>query len=166
MLEQRLASLSQTQPGMLNRHLEKPKPSTKRQAKAPTLASMTPVRMAITVVLQYPILAREVAETSLIRQLKQPGIDIFCDLVETLHEHPHLTTAALLERWREKPAISHLQKLSSQSLTLSAEALKLELADIVARFEQSAKEERINALTSKPFSELTDAEKAEVQSFK
>jgi DNA primase len=116
--------------------------------------------------LQYPILAREVSSTELIIQLKQPGIDIFCELIETLHANPHLTTAALLERWRDKPHSSHLQKLAMQPLSLSAEALKLELDDIVARFEQEAREQRINALTSKPFSELTAEERDEVKSFK
>jgi DNA primase len=53
-----------------------------------------------------------------------------------------------------------------QPLSLSAEALKLELDDIVARFEQEAREQRINALTSKPFSELTAEERDEVKSFK
>jgi DNA primase len=166
MLEQRLSALSQTNRSLLDRHIEKPQSSAKRQAKPQTLATMTPVRFAITVVLQYPILAREVSSTELIIQLKQPGIDIFCELIETLHANPHLTTAALLERWRDKPHSSHLQKLAMQPLSLSAEALKLELDDIVARFEQEAREQRINALTSKPFSELTAEERDEVKSFK
>jgi DNA primase len=122
--------------------------------------------MAITIVLQYPILAREVEDTDLLQGLNQPGAAILAELLETLHQHPHLTTAALLERWRDKENGAHLQKLALQPLSLSADALKHELTGIIARLHKEAKQLRIHELTSKPFSELTEAEKAEVKSYK
>jgi len=166
MLEQHLAELSKTNIATLNKHLEKPRQKQKRTAQKQTVATMTPIRMAITIVLQYPILAREVDDADVIRSVKQPGANILQELLETLHQHPHLTTAALLERWRDKENEAHLQKLALQPLSLSADALKHELTGIVSRLQQDARAERINELTSKPFSELTDAEKAEVKSYK
>ena len=127
---------------------------------------MTPIRMAITILLQYPILAREIEDIAVIRQSQQPGVNILADLLETLHQHPHLTTAALLERWRDKENGAHLQKLALQPLSLSADALKHELTGIVDRLNSEARAQRIHELTSKPFSELTEAEKAEVKSYK
>jgi DNA primase len=166
MLEQRLAELSKTDVATLNRHLDKPAQAARKTAKKPARTSMSPIRMAITIVLQYPILAREVDSVETISYLKQPGVNIFVDLVETLHQHPHLTTAALLERWRDKENGAHLQKLAMQPLTLSADALKHELTGIVSRLNREARQQRIHELTSKPFSELTEAEKAEVKSYK
>jgi len=165
MLEQRLAELSKTNIATINKHLEKPA-QQKRTAQKQAVATMTPIRMAITIVLQYPILAREIDDVVAIRGVKQPGVNILQELLETLHQHPHLTTAALLERWRDKENGAHLQKLALQPLSLSADALKHELTGIVSRLQQEAKSQRINELTSKPFSELTDAEKAEVKSYK
>jgi DNA primase len=166
MLEQRLAEISKTNLGTLNRHLEKPAEAPRKAAKKPTLASMTPIRMAITILLQYPILAREIDDFSLVSKLEQPGATILCELLETLHQHPHLTTAALLERWRDKQNGAHLQKLALQPLSLSADALKHELTGIIDRLSKEARAQRIHELTSKPFSELTEAEKAEVKSYK
>lgn len=166
MLEQRLAELSKTNIATLNKHLEKPAQQQKRPAKKQTMATMTPIRMAITIVLQYPILAREIDDVAAIQSVKQPGVNILQELLETLHQHPHLTTAALLERWRDKENGAHLQKLALQPLSLSADALKHELTGIVSRLQKEAKSQRINELTSKPFSELTEAEKAEVKSYK
>lgn len=166
MLEQRLAELSKTNMATLNKHLEKPAQQQKRLAKKQTMATMTPIRMAITIVLQYPILAREIDDVAAIQAVKQPGVNILQELLETLHQHPHLTTAALLERWRDKENGAHLQKLALQPLSLSADALKHELTGIVSRLQKEAKSQRINELTSKPFSELTEAEKAEVKSYK
>jgi len=166
MLEQRLAELTKTNIATLNKHLEKPAQQQKRLAKKQTMATMTPIRMAITIVLQYPILAREIDDVAAIQSVKQPGVNILQELLETLHQHPHLTTAALLERWRDKENGAHLQKLALQPLSLSADALKHELTGIVSRLQKEAKSQRINELTSKPFSELTEAEKAEVKSYK
>lgn len=167
MLEQRLAELSKTNLSTLNRHLEKPAPAKLKARKAAVgAAAMTPIRMAITIVLQYPILAREVDDLRLLQTISQPGAGILVELLETLHQHPHLTTAALLERWRDKENGAHLQKLALQPLSLSADALKHELTGIIARLHKEAKQLRIHELTSKPFSELTEAEKAEVRSYK
>ncbi len=166
MLEQRLAEITKTNMATLNRHLEKPAQPARKTTRKPSTATMTPIRMAITMVLQYPILAREIDKLEALAQVNQPGINIFIELVETLHQHPHLTTAALLERWRDKENGAHLQKLALQPLTLSADALKHELTGIVSRLIKEARQQRIHELTSKPFSELTEAEKAEVKSYK
>lgn len=166
MLEQRLAELSKTNMATLNKHLEKPAAQQKRTAQKQTVATMTPIRMAITIVLQYPILAREIDDVEVIRGVKQPGVNILQELLETLHQHPHLTTAALLERWRDKENGAHLQKLALQPLSLSADALKHELTGIVSQLQKDAKQQRLIYLESKPLNELTEDEKAEWRSYK
>jgi DNA primase len=166
MLEQRLAELTKTNMATLNKHLDKPAQTQKRPNKNQAVATMTPIRLAITILIQYPILAREIDDVAAIRNVKQPGANILLELLETLQQHPHLTTAALLERWRDKENGAHLQRLALQPLSLSADALKHELTGIVSRLQKEAKVQRINELTNKPLSELTEQERKEIQSYK
>ncbi|MCX4188449.1 DNA primase [Methylophaga sp. OBS4] len=166
MLEQRLAELSKTNMSTLNRHLEKPAAKNKKAVKKTTSTTMTPIRMAITIIVQHPQLAQQIGNVESLHNLKQPGVNILLNLLETLQQYPHLNTAALLERWRDKENGAHLQKLALQPLSLSADALQHELTGIIQGLQKQAKEQRINELTSKPFSELTEAEKAEVKLYK
>lgn len=166
MLEQRLSELSKTNMSTLNRHLEKPAAKNKKAVKKPASPTMTPIRMAITIVVQHPQLAQQIGNVESLHNLKQPGVNILLDLLETLQQYPHLNTAALLERWRDKENGAHLQKLALQPLSLSADALQYELTGIIQGLQKQAREQRINELTSKPFSELTEAEKAEVKLYK
>lgn len=164
MLEQKLAKLTKTNMATLNRHIEQPKASRQRKSHKATASSMTPMRLAIAILLHYPILAREVDDAAVLKQLKQPGASLLHELLETLHAHPHLTTAGLLERWRNKENEAHLQKLALQTLSLSADELKHELKGILSQLEEVAKNQRINELTNKPFQSLTEAERIEIKS--
>lgn len=168
MLEQRLAELSKTNQQTLNRHLEKPAAARpqKKSATATNTGNMTPVRYAITILLQHPQLAQQLTQINNLRQLQAPGISLLADLLETLQQNPNLTTAALLERWRDHQNAVHLQKLAIQPLTLSADALLHELIGVMESLGKQLKEQRIAVLTSKPFSELSAAERAEIKSFK
>ena len=165
MLEQQLADRAQTSTRVLHKHLDKP-PQNKsnRLQKALTASTaISPVRMAITIVLQHPELHSSVNEFDKISSLDRPGIKILAQLLETLSQNPHLNTAALLERARDSEHAEHLQRLVLQPLSLSADELKHELLGIIQQLQQEALAERQAYLTAKPFSELTDAEKEEIR---
>lgn len=53
-----------------------------------------------------------------------------------------------------------------QPLNLSPEQLEHELIGIISRLNQQARNERYAYLTSKEFSQLTEAERLEIKSFK
>lgn len=165
MLEQQLAEHAKTSMQMLNRHLEKPATTTK--ARRPAQQSpMTPVRMAVMILLQYPHLAEAVQDIATLRTLDVPGLAILIQLLEIMHEHPHLKTAQLLERWRDSQHAQSLEKLAAQPLNLSAEQLEHELVGIIDQLKKQARDERLAYLMSKPLSQLSEAEKLEVRSFK
>lgn len=165
MLEQQLAEHAKTSVQMLNRHLEKPATTTK--ARRPAQQSpMTPVRMAVMILLQYPHLAEAVQDIATLRTLDVPGLAILIQLLEIMHEHPHLKTAQLLERWRDSQHAQSLEKLAAQPLNLSAEQLEHELVGIIDQLKKQARDERLAYLMSKPLSQLSEAEKLEVRSFK
>jgi len=166
MLQQRLAELTKTNTSMLNRHLDKPAAKPIKREIKPASGVISPVRMAITILLQHPSLHQYVDRYSEIQTLALPGIKLLLQLLETLHQYPHLNTAALIERWRDEPSGAHLQRLALEPMNLSIDGLKHELAGIVQQLQKQAIQERQSYLTSKPFSQLTDAEKEEVKSFK
>ncbi|PCJ30294.1 MAG: DNA primase [Gammaproteobacteria bacterium] len=168
MFEQRLAEKTKTNTAMLNKHLEKPAEPQKRTSRtgAKQSSTISPIRMAITIVLQHPELAQNLAEFDKIKMIKQPGVEILIQLLETLALHPHLNTAALLERARGSSHDGHLQKLARQSLSLSAEELSHELAGVIKQLQQQAIEQRHGELMTKGLRNLTDNERQEIQQLK
>ena len=146
----------------LHKHLEKPIKQSSPKLKA-SAATMSPVRLAITILLHHPELHSAVGEFGKISTLDRPGIKILLTILETLHENPNLTTAALLERARDSEHEQHLQRLALQALSLSAEQLKPELVGVVQQLQQQAIEQRKAILEQKHPSQLTDKEKAEIR---
>lgn len=167
LLEQQLAELAKTSVTTLHKHLDKPqaaqsKPSSNKAAGGKT----TPIRMAITILLQHPELHRVVENTRQLQQFEQPGLTILLELLEICRHNPQLTTATFYERWRNGEHAPHLEKLMRQPLQMSVEALEAELTGIIKQLNKHAAQARLKYLTSKPFSSLTEAEKQEVKSFK
>jgi DNA primase len=164
MFEQRLAERAQTSTSVLHKHVEKP-PETQKviNKMTPVSTGISPVRMAITILLQHPELHAAVGDFDKITTLSRPGITILAELLETLHQQPHLNTAALLERSRDAAHADHLTKLAIQTLSLSAEKLQHELVGMVAQLQQEAQELRHEILMAKGLSQLTLEERQEIQ---
>ncbi len=167
MLEQQLADRAQTSTSVLHKHLEKPadltRPPIHRKNKALASSPVSPVRMAITLLLQHPELQLELGPFDKIKTLEKPGINILVQMLETLQKNPHLNTAALLERSRGTDSAEHLQRLAQQNLPLSATELKHELIGIVQQLQKQAIEQRKAYLELKHPSQLTDEEKTEIR---
>lgn len=167
MLEQQLADHAKTNIATLNKHLEKPAPPPPvKNAKQNAMANMTPVRMAVMIVLQHPQLYEAVPDTGNLHQLDMPGLAILIQLLETMREHPHLKTAQLLERWRDTQQAPYMEKLAMQPLNLSPEQLEHELIGIVSRLNKQARDERYTYLINKGLSNLTESERIEINSYK
>ena len=164
MFEQRLVERAQTSTAVLHKHVEKPSKSKKVINKMATIStSMSPIRMAITILLQHPDLHKSVGDFDKIGTLSRPGIAILAELLETLHQQPHLNTAALLERAREADYADHLMKLAMQTLSLSAKELEHELVGAIKQLQQEAQNSRHEVLMAKGLSKLTKEEREEIQ---
>lgn len=166
MMEQRLAERAQTSASVLHRHLDKPVEQAVVNKPSPVATGISPIRMAITILIQYPTLYQHIGDYDKLPTLSRPGINVLLALLEMLSESPSLNTAALLERTREAEFNAHLRKLAMQPLTLSQDELQHELTAVIAQLQQEAIEERQAALTAKPFGQLTEAEKQEIKQFK
>lgn len=127
-----------------------------------TLPSMTQVRRAVALLLQYPHLAPEAASLSgHWRQLAQPGISLLAELLDLLVAQPTLNTAQMLERWRDTESGRHMERLASYPFQGDAEGLKDELLGAIRRLNQETRGQEANQLIQKERpSQMTAEEKA------
>ena len=100
-----------TQPSPTNRT---PKPQLRRSDLQP----MSPVRLAITLLLKQPELAQLPDLPTQWETLNKPGVELLAELLQTLQENPSLATnrGALFERWRDRKEGKYLSKLANSNL--------------------------------------------------
>ncbi len=138
--------------------------SRRRPAKMRDDRATSPVRHAISLLLQQPGLAAHAGRSTRFAGLPLPGAALLGEMLELVQSRPHLTTGALIEHWRERSEGPHLAKLAARELPLDdAEALQCEFEETLERIDQYRVEFRRDELTRKPFRELTGAEKIELQ---
>lgn len=127
---------------------------------------VTPVRLAIALLLQQPALARELSDISWLEELTLPGVPLLRELLETLRENPHLNAAGLLERWRGRGQERHLLRLLQWQPPEAGDAVLARMfQDAVGRLRLKRDEQRTDYLLSKARREgLGPEEKAELQS--
>jgi DNA primase len=119
----------------------------------------SPIRQAINLVLQKPQLAVNCPPSAFLQDLELPGAQLLHDLLEIVRLDPQLNTAALLERWRDKPEQVHLLKLAENQLPGDDQGLEKELHDIILYLEMQLKMQRWHFLQEKLTSSgLDDAE--------
>jgi DNA primase len=124
------------------------------------------VRTAITLLLQFPRLAREAKDIQVLRGLDRPGLGLLLEMLELLQARPHLNTAALLEHWRQRDEWRYLQQLAAQELLLAGEAqAEGEFVAALGRLCRQARDQRLEALHGRSMlpDGLSDAEKAELK---
>src|SRR5699024_921957 len=68
----------------------------------PIKLKRTTMRILIGLLVQYPELARFVPNPEELTICKMAGTPLFIDLLKTCHAHPGLTTALLLEQYRQQ----------------------------------------------------------------
>jgi len=71
------------------------------------------VRQAITLLLHYPRIAAQMDVPGKLGEVGQPGIDVLTRLLAELQKAPDLSTAMVLERWREDAVGTHLATLAA-----------------------------------------------------
>ncbi len=142
------------------------KPSRKQGKK--TATSMTPVRKAITLLLNQPGIAQhwlqsETSNSDELAKLDLPGMDLLLEVLEILRIHPDLSTSALIERWRETPSGNHLAKLASEQPELDdSAALEIEFIAVMNALKKQSVDLRYDDLQAKlDHGTLNEAEMAE-----
>ena len=114
----RLAALSGTNRGSLSKRIPATERAvnTARSRRTPNFAGRggrpSPVRLAIMLLMQNPSLAKLGIDCAGLRGLQVPGVDLLIDVALQLELRPDLSTAALVERFRDTPHYGHLEKLA------------------------------------------------------
>lgn len=103
--------------------------SNKQQHKIERQFKVTPMRRAIGLLLQHPQLGREVEYMPELAEMAIPGIELLLKLQSLSLENEHLTTAQLLEYFREQSEFNALQKLAVWQHGVSEERLVAEFKD-------------------------------------
>jgi len=114
-----------------------PESNPVRMPRRDTLApkSISPLRLALTHLVQSPSLARFVTDEQKLAECDFQGMDIYRELVDFCARHPNMTTAQLLESWRDHPAQPHLRVLATQALKGEAANQAREFQDALIALE-------------------------------
>jgi DNA primase len=126
-----------------------------------TLASQ-----AIARVLQRPRAALAIKDTEPLRMSGDRALLVLAELVEMAHEQPNLTSAQLVERWRDRPEHERLGQLAALQLPdFDDAATGRELVGAVAKLvEELGPQRRLDELIEKAGElGLTDDEKLELR---
>jgi DNA primase len=126
------------------------------------------VRQAVTLLVHYPKAARVIGAQQIedVAAIDRPGIPLLTELLAQLREDPPASTAAVLERWRERPEHASLSKLAMAGCLAPDEAgAAAELESAVNRLiTEESPGHRLDELLAKAReTELDEAEKQELQ---
>ena len=122
----------------------------------------TTVRVAVALLLQRPALVEHALPAELIRQLHLPGTDVLAQLIEFLTQEPHLTTSALLERFRGSEQEAALWKLATWDHLVPESGMENEFADAMTQLETLLARQRLQYLQQRlERNELTPEEHTE-----
>jgi DNA primase len=140
--------------------------ATRLRPRASNAAAGNPsiVRRAITLIVHHPDSGQNV-DIEKLAGVSKPGSELLRDLIETVQSEPNMTTAGLLERFRNDEEGQHLGKLAALELPESEEFdAAAELADCITQLAVSAHRGRIEFLIEKQkVGTLTDAEKDDLR---
>ena len=108
----------------------------------------TPMRRAIALLLDYPNLAQEVGNPEQWARYEVAGLDLFLAILEIIEAHPHIQTAALVERFRATEYEAALSRLTSGQFQYPADSdipLK-EFRDCLTQIRRQAQQQQLDKL--------------------
>ena len=114
------------------------------QGRVPVRQS--PVRELLTVVLQHPRLAHIAHDVDELKELDAPGINLLAEVIHTVIDNTGLTTAALLERFRDHQHHQHLEKLAARSHMTDEDRLEEEFRWLMTRLRLRLVDQQIDRL--------------------
>lgn len=109
----------------------KPAPGPTRKPAAGGRRNL--VRQAVQLLVHYPGIADKVGDLTALKAVNRPGISLIVQLVEELHDQPCDRMAVLLERWRGRPDVEHLEKLAAMDLHIDQAGAAQELLGALER---------------------------------
>ncbi len=145
------------------------RPHSSSRMSRPPLSSTTErqrpslVRSAIQLLIHHPDVVANTTIPDGLHKLELAGVPLLLELLALLANKPSLSTAGILEHFRERPEGRHLTQLATVvPPVLSPEGLVQELQDILVRLVRKLDEQRYRYLSQKcGEATLNEAEKEE-----
>ncbi len=129
-------------------------------------AKLSPVRMAISLLLQNPELIEVLEEKELSwRNVELPGVNILKKVVDIIVNHPNIKLPSLFEFFRGVDEEKYIKIMMNHEFYITGEALKDEFSGAIDRLIDQGKEQRLDELIAKErASGLADQEQKELLS--
>lgn len=163
----RLAEVSRLDDKRLSTLVVAPSPESatapiSRRGRSPSMPSL--VRTAIAALLAQPGLGRNAPDPRDLVDLDQPGIPLLVSLLELVRAEPHLTTGAVIERYRDSEYHGPLAKLAGWDHPVLSQDISAEFHGLMERLKEQADKQAASRLIHKGELEgLSAREKAELQ---
>lgn len=111
----------------------------------------TPMRHAIALLLDHPQLAQEVGNPEQWARYDVAGIELFLSILEIIEANPHISTAALVERFRGTKHATALARLGSRQVQYEAgsDIPRREFRDCLNQIRRQAKQQQLEHLLQK-----------------
>ncbi|TEW56490.1 DNA primase [Psychromonas sp. RZ22] len=145
MMETRLISLL----GIEKEGLKKLLPAPQVIDKQKKSQKITPMRLAISLLLQQPQMAYQLPEIPEFKEMQIPGLTLLNTLLEICRETPHLSTGLLLEHWRNQPEEKQLITLATWKNQVQEDKYEQVFFDILDNFLSLHLTQRIEFLKQK-----------------
>jgi DNA primase len=140
-----------------------PKPRVEQPRHNQEPRKLSPVRTAITLLLNQPQLAQNAGEPQRYLGLTEPGVRLLVELLELAQATPHINCGTILERWRDRPEGKHLSKLARTPVTTPAEGLEAEFQGVLRLLDrQRLDQEYEQLLRRSETGQLTQEEKLRI----
>lgn len=107
---------------------------------------LTPVQYAVAVLIQHPELAAQVDPGQLDVPGELKGVRFLSQLIDFCREKPNITTAQLIERWRDAPEGRHLGELARRDLAIPGDDPGAVLDEVLDRIRRQRIRSRVAAL--------------------
>lgn len=138
-------------------------PANQIKSKSNNKNKVTPTRLAIALLLQYPHIVIALPNDEILQQLNAPGIGLLIQLVTLCKRNPQVKSAQLLEHFRDTVEGKQLAKLMCWEHHVEAEAAENVFLDSIEKLLNSFVEQRTELLLQKERSSgLNSSEKQEL----
>ena len=141
----------------LRRHHQKKEQKVIKQTK------ITPVRLAIALLLEHPHIINALPDISMLTHLNMPGIPLLNELMLLCKQNPNIKSAQIIEKYRGQEEGKQLTKLMCLQHHIEPENAESTFLDVIERFLNIFIDQRTEALLAKEQTTgLTKEEKQEL----
>jgi len=130
MMEERLTKLLGIELEGLQKLLPQKESVNKKEIKNKT----TPMRLAISILLQHPNIAYGLPDFPEFKEIQIPGLSLLNSLLDICRVSPNITTGQLLEHWRETPQSKQLNQLAIWQNNVQEDKYEDLFLDILEKF--------------------------------